>query len=84
MMQLLAARVDRQQRILVNARLDQYPAFFYIVPGAVNIGLGLIASTPLDSLSLLENHWAQLAPQLERLVRRHGNDFVVDETMLKP
>jgi hypothetical protein len=82
MIQLLAARVDRQERILVNARLDSYPAFFYIIPAAVNLCLQCPASSHLASLALLENHWQQLAPILERLVRSHGNDFVATEEML--
>lgn len=82
MIQLLAARVDRQQRILVNARLDNYPAFFYIIPAAVNSSLQQPASTALESLDLLQGNWLQLAPKLEQLVRKHGNDFIITEELL--
>jgi hypothetical protein len=83
MMQLLAARLDRQQRILVNARLDQYPAYFYVMPQAVNTCLGQAGASAQNGLELLQECWPQLAGRLEQLVRKHGNDFVISEAMLE-
>ncbi|TDR82624.1 hypothetical protein [Paludibacterium purpuratum] len=77
MMQLLAARIDRSRRILVNARLDGYPAYFYIDPAAVPAWLQQSAVSADEALALLQAHWERLAPALEKQVRRHGNDFVV-------
>jgi len=83
MMQLLAARLDRTGYILVNTRLDQYPAFFYIDPEAVDAGLGTPWSNAAEALAKLQTQWQQLAPELAKLVRRHGNDFVVTPEMLR-
>ena len=84
MMILHGARLDRLQRILINTSLDNYPAFFYVVPAAVDAALQMVYVDPAHSLQRLENHWARLSPEMERLIRRHGNDFVVTEDMLKP
>lgn len=84
MLMLLAARIDRNNYILVNARLDGYPAHFHVAPEAVDAWLALPPLGVANSLSLLENNWGRFAGPLERLVRRHGNDFVVMEGMLKP
>jgi hypothetical protein len=83
MMTLLAARLDRTGNILVNTRLDHYPAFFYIEPDAVDSCLQLPTVNAMQSLALLESHWKQLEPALEALVRRHGQDFIVTPEMLK-
>jgi hypothetical protein len=83
MMELLAARLDRSGRILVNTRLDHYPAFFHIIPEAIDAALQLTPQNPVHSLALLEQHWRQLEPTLQRLVRRHGQDFEIDARMLQ-
>jgi hypothetical protein len=82
MMQMLAARLDRQQRILVNARLDNYPAFFYVMPQAVSSCLRQTDASSQDALLLLQEQWPLLEEKLEKLVRKHGNDFVVSASML--
>lgn len=84
MLMLLAARIDRNNHILVNARLDGYPAHFHIAPEAIDVWLALPPLGAANSLTLLEGNWGRFAAPLERLVRRHGNDFVVTAEMLKP
>jgi hypothetical protein len=83
-MTLLAARIDRSGQILVNTRLDGYPAFFHIEPRAVDAWLGLPALGDANSLSLLEANWDRFESELARLVRRNGNDFLVTQAMLRP
>ncbi|NDV12257.1 hypothetical protein [Crenobacter caeni] len=80
MLVLLAARIDRSRLLLVNGRLDGYPAFFHIDPQALALRLG--QSALADPAAALAAHWAELGPALTRLVRRHGNDFTVDAAML--
>lgn len=82
MLQLLAARIDRSQRILINGRLDGYPAYFYLEPAAVAAALQQPATSADANLALLQAHWPQLAPRLTQLVQRHGNDFTVTAAML--
>ncbi|EEG08481.1 hypothetical protein [Pseudogulbenkiania ferrooxidans] len=84
MLMLLAARIDRNNQILINARLDGYPAHFHVEPEAVDAWLQLPPLGTENSLTLLQGNWSRFAAPLERLVRRHGNDFVVTAEMLKP
>ncbi|MCP9758539.1 hypothetical protein EGI20_04315 [Aquitalea sp. S1-19] len=82
MLTLLACRIDRSQMLLVNTRLDGYPAYFHIEPVALADYLG-VDSIP-DLPACLSENWPTLAPLLARLVRRYGNDFTVTSAMLKP
>ncbi|WP_028535942.1 hypothetical protein [Paludibacterium yongneupense] len=83
-MKLLAARLDRSGNILVNTRLDGYPAFFHLEPRVVDAWLSLPPLGDMNSLSLLESNWERFEAELARLVRRHGNDFIVTQGMMKP
>lgn len=83
MLMLLAARLDRNNHILINARLDGYPAHFHVDPEAVDAWLKLPPLGAANSLSLLEGNWNRFAAPLERLVRRHGNDFLATAEMLQ-
>ncbi|BEV73613.1 MULTISPECIES: hypothetical protein [unclassified Paludibacterium] len=82
MMPLLGARVDRSLRILVNTRLDGYPAYFHVEPQALFAWLQQPDGTPEAALALLQESWPTLSLRLEKLVQRHGNDFVVTAAML--
>lgn len=84
MLMLLAARIDRNDHILINARLDGYPAHFHVAPEAIDAWLSLPSLGVANSLALLQSNWNRFAAPLERLVRRHGNDFVVTTEMLQP
>ncbi|MGL6071642.1 hypothetical protein [Craterilacuibacter sp.] len=80
MLTLLACRVDRSQMLLVNSRLDGYPAYFHIEPAALADFLR-VDSIP-DLPACLTENWPALAPTLTRLVRRFGNDFTVTSALL--
>lgn len=80
MLILLASRIDRSRMLLVNARLDGYPAFFHIAPEALADYLALAPGT--DFSAALASNWPRLAPTLEKLVRRFGNDFIVTAELL--
>lgn len=82
MMPLLGACVDRSQRILVNTRLDGYPAYFHVEPQALFAWQQQPTGSPETALALLQEHWQVLNLRLEKLVQRHGNDFVVIAAML--
>lgn len=83
MLTLLAARLDRTGNILVNGRLDGYPAYFHVQPQAIYEALGLPADSDQGALQLLQQQWPRFDPALERLVRRFGNDFLATATLLQ-
>ncbi|GGY16793.1 hypothetical protein [Paludibacterium paludis] len=82
MMTFLGARLDRRAQVLVNVRLDGYPSYFHIEPGAVAAFLGEAAMDPAAEARLVGERWAIFAAPLETLVRRHGQDFRVTGAML--
>lgn len=84
MLIFLAARIERNGLVLINARLDGYPAYFRITPEAIAEALAGVQIGEQQPLEILEANWSRLAPDLERLVRRHGQDFTVTPEMLKP
>jgi hypothetical protein len=83
MMTLLAARIDRNEHILLNARLDGYPANFKVDPALIDAVLGVTSPNADVALERMQQQWAQVAPVLEKLVRRHGNDFLATADMIK-
>ncbi len=83
MMTFLGSRLDRSGMVLVNTRLDGYPAYFHVKPAAIAAFLGVTLTRPDDAARLVDEEWSRLAAPFEALVRRHGQDFIVDETMLQ-
>jgi hypothetical protein len=83
MLIFLAARIERNGLVLINARLDGYPAYFRITPEAIAERLAGVPMGELQPLEILEANWQSLAPDLERLVRKYGQDFLVTPEMLK-
>lgn len=84
MLIFLAARIERSGLVLINSRLDNYPAFFRITPEAIALRLANVPVGEQHPVEILKENWALLAPDLERLVRKHGNDFTVTPEMLAP
>jgi len=82
MMTFLGARLDRSALVLVNCRLDGYPAFFQVEPEAVGRFLGVALQNDNHAVLLVEEEWKRFAPIFERLINKHGNDFIVTEAML--
>lgn len=83
MMTLLAALIDRNEHILINARLDGYPANFKVDPATIDVVLGIVSSDADGALERMQAQWPQVAPALEKLVRRFGNDFLATPDMIK-
>ena len=82
-MALLAARIDRNEHILINARLDGSPANFKVDPATIDVVLGLVSDNADIALERMQAQWPQVAPALEKLVRRFGNDFLATPGMIK-
>ncbi|KZE35169.1 hypothetical protein [Crenobacter luteus] len=84
MMSFIAARIDRHEIILVNARLDGYPANFRLEPAAVDAFFASSTGNADAALALVEAQWPRIAPALEKLVRRYGNDFLATVALVTP
>jgi len=82
MMTFLGARLDRNGLVLVNVRLDGYPAYFHVEPEAIARFLNEVPAHPSHAATSVEEAWPRFAGVFETLVRRHGQDFIVDEAML--
>lgn len=82
MMTFIAARIDRHEIILINARLDGYPANFRLEPAAVDAVFGVQSASADAALELVEAQWPRIAPVLEKLVRRYGNDFLASAELV--
>ncbi|AXK40144.1 hypothetical protein [Crenobacter cavernae] len=83
MLTFIAARIDRHEIILINARLDGYPANFQVDPAAIDAFFGVETGNADAALALLEAEWKRIAAALEKLVRRFGNDFLATPELLK-
>jgi len=83
MLIFLAARIERTGLVLINGRLDNYPAFFRITPEAIALRLAGVPLGDQHPVEILKANWDLIAPDLERLVRKFGNDFTVTPEMLE-
>ncbi|MDN0085208.1 hypothetical protein QU487_21095 [Crenobacter sp. SG2305] len=82
MMTFLGARLDRSALVLINCRLDGYPAFFHVEPEAIGRFLTVDLQNDSHAALLVEEQWTRFAPIFEKLINKHGNDFVATAAML--
>ncbi|RXZ42653.1 hypothetical protein [Crenobacter cavernae] len=84
MLELSAARVEPDGRILIEAHLDGVSLSFHLAREAIEDHLGIKCADPAECRMQVEQNWGAFATKLERLAHAAKSGMEVSTQMLNP